>query len=132
MIASPRMVSLLPSRLVDSLEILAGLIHPELFEEFLADKAWAYQQRASSWRVVSRVGGVYAAANDHDDISGYRAGMPALLHDLSLCGRRDPAQVSLVWPRYCGVGGTCRDSAEAETAPARTISAFSRTFRRGG
>jgi iron complex transport system substrate-binding protein len=34
-------------RIVDSLEILAGLIHPELFEEFLAEKAWAYQQLAS-------------------------------------------------------------------------------------
>lgn len=31
-------------RIVDSLEILAGLIHPDMFAEFLEERDWAYQQ----------------------------------------------------------------------------------------
>lgn len=30
-------------RIVDSLEILAGIIHPDMFAEFLEDRGWAYQ-----------------------------------------------------------------------------------------
>lgn len=35
-------------RIVDSLEILAGLIHPDMFAEFLEDRDWAYRRLTSA------------------------------------------------------------------------------------
>jgi iron complex transport system substrate-binding protein len=31
-------------RIVDSLELLTGFIHPEMFGEFLEDRTWAYRR----------------------------------------------------------------------------------------
>ena len=110
-------------RIVDSLEILAGLIHPALFGEFLEEHAAAYQSASDALNEGRR----HAFSNDDDPLSRHRVGMSEVLYDLSVIGCNGPAVMPLLWPRDCQLGRAHDGASTTDPIPRRIRSPIADT-----